>query len=118
MPEFQPKDSLSDDGAAVEDPSMFNDGPTISTKTIASKANSAVARKDALKPLESTLDFILRCLEGEHAKSNKITESVRSSVLAHVRDAIDWKRQIRSQEEVEEKVAELNAMMGGIVSQI
>ena len=69
-----------------------------------------------MKPLDSTLDFVMRSLEGEHAKSKTITEIVRSSILERVKEAMTWKQQLRSQEEIEAKVFEMNAMMSDIVS--
>jgi len=91
--------------------------PVASTEDIASEVCN-IGEEDVLKPLNSTLDFILRFLEGEHAKSSKIHQSVRASILEEVKSAIAWKQQTHPKEKVQEKVAELNAMMGDIVRQL
>ena len=68
--------------------------------------------------LDSTFDYMVRFLEGEHAKSGTISQNLRSAILENIRATMVWKDGARTQQEVELKVAELNGRMASIVSSL
>ena len=68
--------------------------------------------------LELTLDYMVKFLEGGHAKSKIASDKLRSSILHHVRATMSWKAKPRTQEAVDSKISELNTMMLGIVSSL
>ena len=68
--------------------------------------------------LDSTLSYIIKCLEGDHVKSGSITQHVRQKVLLLVKARIAWKRHPRTKQEVDDYVSTVNRLMGDIVSRI
>ena len=77
-------------------------------------SHSHVAEQPCVS-LDVTLDYIVRFLEGDHAKSRSISQGTRSAVLEHVKDAIAWKAEDHTNEEIQQKAQELNAMMSKVV---
>lgn len=119
--ELEAADPLHSRGTSTENPSLRpGAAAAVTAKALPIEAGSIMSRKeeDIFKPLDSTLDFIVRFLEGEHTKSEKITQSMRESILKAVRSAMAWRRHDRSQEAVQHKVEELNTMMSRIVNQL
>ena len=74
--------------------------------------------EDAFKALDVTLDFIVKFLEGAHAKSTTISKDDRSAILQRVQSSLEWKKQWRSKHEVQTMVEDLNVMMTSIVRRI
>jgi len=83
------------------------------TRSMPGEALGSNARR-----LDTTLDYILRFLEGDHAKSGSLTEQTKDDIMRHVKATLAWKRQARTCHEIEEKIAELNTMMMEIVSNL
>ena len=79
--------------------------------------SSAAPDADSLfKPLDITLDYMLKFLEGEHVKSESISEKNRSTVLGLIKSAMSWKATTqRSSQDVREYTQKLNNVMGEIV---
>ena len=71
-----------------------------------------------LQPLDQTLDYIIRFLEGLRAKSSRISGETREFVLKHVKDTLAWKSMPRSQQEVQDRITELNSVMTEIVANL
>ena len=61
-----------------------------------------------LKTLHKTLEYIVMVLEGSHTKSHVVPDHCRSVVLHKTREMLQWKKQRRSQQEVDAEVMELN----------
>ena len=70
------------------------------------------------KPLDVTLDYILKFLEGEHAKSVQVAPATRSTVLRCVKAAVVWKQTPRSSHEVENYNRKLNDLMSSVVKRM
>ena len=71
-----------------------------------------------MDPLENTLDYILRFVEGEHAKSDRLPEHDREQILFCVKATLSWKALPRTEEAVTRKIGELNEMMARTLSKI
>ena len=71
-----------------------------------------------LQQLDATLDFVLKFLEGEHAKSGLLSKLDRAKVVQQVKLTLAWKLQGRTQLEVEARIQEINAMMSEIVQRL
>lgn len=83
-------------------------------RTNQSEINYMCAR-DMFLPLDTTLEFIAKFLEGQHIESSQANAEMRSIILYHVDATLQWKCVPRSPEEVDAKVDELNDLMGKIV---
>ena len=70
----------------------------------------------ASQELDCILDYVLSFLEGDHAKSGKLSEQDQTTIVQKVKSTLAWKSQDRRQSENEEKV--INAMMSRIVSRM
>ena len=102
---------------------MFQTRPGISTKADAPTEEPAdvspgTPPDELFKPLDSTLDFIVKFLEGAHTKSARITPDTHSTVLRFVKAAMEWKQTPRSSQEVENYTNKLNDLMAAIVKQL
>ena len=93
------------------------DRDEIETQT-ATRSMPGEALESNARRLDTTLDYILRFLEGDHAKSGSLTEQIKDDVMHRIKATLAWKRQGRTGHEIEEKVAELNSMMMEIVSKL
>ena len=86
--------------------------------TASLKPKASQAEEDPCKPLETTLEYMVRFLEGEHTQSGNVSGPQREYILQHIKAAMDWKSRCRSTTEVQAKVEELNAMMIDIMQQL
>ena len=68
--------------------------------------------------LDSTLNYLLKYLEGDHDKGSNITKDVRDKAFRLVKAGIAWKRQPRSKQEVDEFASTLNKLVGEVVSRL
>ena len=69
-------------------------------------------------PLDVTLEYMVKFLEGDHAKSDQVSKAKRDEVLKHIRATMAWQSGPRSPTEVKAKGEELNNMMMEIVQQV
>ena len=74
--------------------------------------------EELCKPLDNCLDYILKFLEGGHAKSHTLPEQTRSRIMSHVKSTLKWKMEGRTQKEIDERVNDLSAMMVQIVNEL
>lgn len=74
-----------------------------------------LSNQRGLQPLDATLDYICKFLEGGHAKSDSVTSQIRSEILSKLRATLEWKKHIRTDVEIKAKVEELNGMMMRVV---
>lgn len=70
------------------------------------------------QPLDTTLDYVLKFLEGMHVKSGKITEQQREDILQIVKSAMSWKQLGRTRQEIEDKTTEVNNAMMRLVREL
>jgi len=82
------------------------------------RLNVAAVEEAVYEPLDRNLDYILKFLEGHHAKSHAVSSTARDTIMDRVKDTIRWKSSGRSPQEVEGKIKELNAMMISVVSDL
>ena len=68
--------------------------------------------------LDTTLEYVIKFLEGDHAKSSQISGATRSSILSKVKDVLQWKKRPRTEPQISEHVAELNSMMMNKVARL
>ena len=61
---------------------------------------------------------MLRFLEGEHSKSQRLAESDRSTVLSLVKPAMSWKTAQRSAKDIDKYTQNLNNVMSEIVRKL
>ncbi len=73
---------------------------------------------DVFKPLDLCLEYMVRFLEGEHSKSEMMVPNVKDHVLKTVRDAMAWKLQVRTADQVRQKIDQLNENMSAIVQHL
>ena len=79
---------------------------------------AAAGEKDLCEPLEITIDYMLRFLEGDHSRSQRLAESDRGTVLSLVKSAMSWKTAQRPAKEVEKYTQNLNNVMSEIVRKL
>ena len=96
---------------------MFQTGP-LSRPSDAKEENTLDSTADVFKPLDSCLEYMVRFLEGEHPKSEKISPNVKDHVLKTVRDAMAWKLEARTADQVKQKIDQLNKKMLAIVQHL
>ena len=96
---------------------MFQTGP-LSRPSDAKEENTLDSTADVFKPLDSCLEYMVRFLEGEHPKSEKIPPNVKDHVLKTVRDAMAWKLEARTADQVKQKIDQLNKKMLAIVQHL
>ena len=81
----------------------------------------ATAEEDAtdlFKPLDTCLEYMVKFLEGEHAKSEKRPPNIKSHVLKTVRETMAWKSGDRTADQVKQKINQLNEKMSAIVQNL
>ena len=52
--------------------------------------------------LDTTLEYAIKFLEGDHAKSSQISGATRSSILSKVKDVLQWKKRLRTESQISE----------------
>ena len=70
----------------------------------------------AFQPLDDVLDFVVKFLEGEHAKSSCMSSDTRAMVLDMVKQTLAWKQMERTEDELHAKVSEINHVMSTVVA--
>ena len=82
----------------AEQPDLAGDcGACIKPHGPLEQAKRAHDKQIDLEALDTTLEFIVKFLEGDHAKSQQLGEIDRARILQHVKEALAWKKCARTQ---------------------
>ena len=92
--------------------------PALDQGAMSTAAKKAPPQLDLCEQLDCTLDYIMKFLEGDHAKSANTFESTRTRILDRVKTTIQWRLQAPSHDEVQGEIACLNSMMSDIVAKL